>query len=49
MPDRILVVDDEEAIREIVCAILVAAGYTCKQAGLGLKRWLCWIPATNLN
>ncbi|MFZ0294231.1 MAG: HD domain-containing phosphohydrolase, partial [Candidatus Sulfotelmatobacter sp.] len=37
MPDRILVVDDEEAIREIVCAILAAAGYTCKQAGSGLE------------
>ena len=37
MPDRILVVDDEEAIREIVCAILVAAGYICNQAGSGLE------------
>ena len=37
MPDRILVVDDEEAIREIVCAILEAAGYTCKQAGSGME------------
>jgi CheY-like chemotaxis protein len=37
MPDRILVVDDEEAIREIVCAILSAAGYTCKQAGSGTE------------
>ena len=37
MPDRILVVDDEEAIREIVCAILAAAGYACKQAGSGME------------
>ena len=37
MPDRILVVDDEEAIREIVCAILSAAGYTWKQAGSGFE------------
>src|SRR5271166_3277386 len=37
MPDRILVVDDEEAIREIVCAILIAAGYTCKQASSGME------------
>ncbi|MFZ0770013.1 MAG: HD domain-containing phosphohydrolase [Candidatus Sulfotelmatobacter sp.] len=37
MSDRILVVDDEEAIREIVCAILTAAGYTCKQAGSGME------------
>lgn len=37
MPERVLVVDDEEAIREIVCAILEAAGYTCKQAGSGME------------
>ena len=37
MPDRILVVDDEEAIREIVSAILTAAGYTCQQAGSGIE------------
>jgi putative nucleotidyltransferase with HDIG domain len=37
MSDRILVVDDEEAIREIVCAILAAAGYACKQAGSGME------------
>jgi putative nucleotidyltransferase with HDIG domain len=37
MSDRILVVDDEEAIREIVCAILAAAGYTSKQASSGME------------
>src|ERR1700685_3792694 len=37
MSDRILVVDDEEAIREIVSAILAAAGYTCKHAGSGME------------
>ncbi|HVI10643.1 MAG TPA: HD domain-containing phosphohydrolase [Candidatus Binatia bacterium] len=37
MADRILVVDDEEAIREIVCAILGAAGYVWKQAGSGTE------------
>src|ERR1700677_3657453 len=37
MPDRILVVDDEEAIREIVCAILSATGYVCRQAGSGTE------------
>ncbi len=37
MPDRILVVDDEEAIREIVCAILSAAGYAWKQASSGME------------
>jgi putative nucleotidyltransferase with HDIG domain len=37
MPDRILIVDDEEAIREIVSAILAAAGYTCKHAGSGME------------
>jgi putative nucleotidyltransferase with HDIG domain len=37
MPDRILVVDDEEAIREIVASMLGSAGYTCKQAGSGME------------
>jgi len=37
MADRILVVDDEEAIREIVCAILAAAGYTWRQASSGME------------
>ncbi|MFZ0759461.1 MAG: HD domain-containing phosphohydrolase [Candidatus Sulfotelmatobacter sp.] len=37
MPDRILVVDDEEAIREIVCHMLAAAGYTWKQASSGME------------
>ncbi len=37
MPDRILVVDDEEAIREIVTSMLNTAGYACKQAGSGME------------
>jgi putative nucleotidyltransferase with HDIG domain len=37
MPDRILVVDDEEAIREIVASMLSSAGYACKQAASGLE------------
>jgi len=37
MPDRILVVDDEEPIREIVASMLGAAGYSCKQAGSGME------------
>jgi len=37
MPERILVVDDEEAIREIVVQMLSAAGYACKQAGSGME------------
>ena len=37
MPDRILVVDDEEAIREIVASMLTAAGYACKQASSGTE------------
>src|SRR4030088_2190267 len=37
MPDRILVVDDEEAIREIVASMLSSAGYACKQAGAGME------------
>ena len=35
--DRILVVDDEEAIREIVCSMLTAANYKCGQASSGLS------------
>ena len=33
--DRILVVDDEEAIREVVTSMLGSAGYKCQQAGSG--------------
>ena len=33
--DRILVVDDEESIREIVSSMLTTAGYKCHQAGSG--------------
>src|SRR5213082_2973551 len=35
--ERILVVDDEEAIREIVCSMLTNAGYHTRQASSGLK------------
>ena len=35
--DRILVVDDEDSIREIVCSMLTAAGYQCRQAGSGIE------------
>jgi cyclic di-GMP phosphodiesterase len=37
MADRILVVDDEEAIREIVASMLTTAGYACKHAGSGME------------
>jgi putative nucleotidyltransferase with HDIG domain len=37
MPDRILVVDDEEPIREIVASMLTTAGYACKQAASGME------------
>jgi putative nucleotidyltransferase with HDIG domain len=37
MPERILVVDDEEAIREIVASMLTSGGYVCKQASSGLE------------
>jgi putative nucleotidyltransferase with HDIG domain len=37
MTDRILVVDDEEPIRDIVASMLSAAGYACQQAGSGLE------------
>ena len=35
--ERILVVDDEEPIREIVASMLGTAGYACKQAGSGME------------
>ncbi|MGH9504068.1 MAG: HD domain-containing phosphohydrolase [Terriglobales bacterium] len=35
--DRILVVDDEETIREIVSSMLSTAGYKCRQAGSGME------------
>jgi putative nucleotidyltransferase with HDIG domain len=35
--ERILVVDDEEAIREIVTSMLMTANYQCRQAGSGLE------------
>jgi putative nucleotidyltransferase with HDIG domain len=37
MPDSILVVDDEEPIREIVASMLGTAGYACKQAASGME------------
>src|SRR5437899_12486451 len=37
MADRILVVDDEEPIREIVASMLSTAGYACKQAASGME------------
>src|SRR6476659_501573 len=33
--ERILVVDDEEAIRDVVCSMLLSAGYQCNQASAG--------------
>src|SRR5512147_3294436 len=35
--DRILIVDDEEAIREIVASMLTIAGYRCQQACSGVE------------
>src|SRR5271154_2346152 len=35
--ERILVVEDEDAIREIVCSMLAAASYKTRQASSGLK------------
>jgi putative nucleotidyltransferase with HDIG domain len=37
MSDRILVVDDEEPIREVVCSMLSVANYKCRQAASGLE------------
>lgn len=36
-PERILVVDDEDSIREIVCSMLTASGFQCRQAGSGVE------------
>jgi putative nucleotidyltransferase with HDIG domain len=35
--ERILVVDDEDPIREIVCAMLASAGYACCEANSGVQ------------
>src|SRR5881398_46407 len=35
--ERILIVDDEETIREIVCSMLTSAKYECRQAGSGME------------
>ena len=35
MAEHILVVDDEEPIREIVCSMLASASYRCQQADSG--------------
>lgn len=35
--ERILVVDDEDSIREIVSSMLAAAGFQCRQAGSGVE------------
>src|SRR3954463_8169177 len=35
--ERILIVDDEEAIREIVASMLTIAGYRCQQACSGVE------------
>ncbi|HUJ93970.1 MAG TPA: HD domain-containing phosphohydrolase [Terriglobales bacterium] len=35
--ERILVVDDEETIRDIVSSMLTNAGYKCRQAGSGME------------
>ena len=45
--ERILVVDDEEPIREVVCSMLGSAGYCCTPAAYGMKLWQCSIPARN--
>jgi len=33
--ERILVVDDEETIREVVCSMLASEGYQCEEAQSG--------------
>jgi putative nucleotidyltransferase with HDIG domain len=36
-PERILIVDDEEAIREVVYSMLTMSGYECRQAASGVE------------
>ncbi len=36
-PERILIVDDEEAIREVVHSMLTMSGYECRQAASGVE------------
>ena len=36
--ERILVVDDEDLIREIICSILKQAGYVCQPVNSGPRR-----------
>ncbi len=38
-PGKILVVDDEETIREVVTALLEAEGYQCASASNGAEAW----------
>ena len=37
MTEKILVVDDEEPVREVVCSLLRNAGYQCRPAVSGLE------------
>jgi response regulator RpfG family c-di-GMP phosphodiesterase len=37
MKERILVVNDDDPIREIICSMLTAAGYLCREATGGLN------------
>ena len=53
MPKKILVIEDEESIRNIIRVFLEDAGYTVFVAGDGLEgvnkfhekvpTWFCWI------
>ena len=35
--ERILIVDDEESIREVVYSMLTISGYECRQAASGVE------------
>jgi putative nucleotidyltransferase with HDIG domain len=37
VPERVLVVDDEESIREVVSTLLTSAGYKTRRAGSGME------------
>src|SRR5262245_46770777 len=46
--NRILIVDDEEAIREVVASLLEAQGYQCSTAGNG-KEALAWLKQNSCD
>ena len=42
---RVLIVDDEPRIRDLIREHLQYAGFTCAEAGDGTQRWPSWQTA----